>query len=288
MAAKDGDSLCGKCGEEVEEKGLQCDACGKWVHCKCADMHDQLYKAIGKFKCSGIRWFCGSCGEAVGKFLGGLGGLGERQDKMEAEMVEIRKELEGMKKEIGKEQLNFSGALKKNLTQEEIDRDKGKPETVSGRAAERDFQMQVTEAMERDKRRKNIMIMGVPEQDEEKTKEFVKVLLDDLLKEEVEHTVIGRVGRVDGAKVRPVRISIEKADMKRNILKHASLLKAETKYEKVYVSPDLTRIQQEEDKKLRDMVKEYRRQGMTGVKISRGEVVREEDSGRVVLFSQTK
>jgi polyribonucleotide nucleotidyltransferase len=150
------------------------------------------------------------------------------------------------------------------------------------------FQMQVTEAMERDKRRKNIMIMGVPEQDEEKTKEFVKVLLDDLLKEEVEHTVVGRVGRVDGAKVRPVRIIIEKADMKRNILKHASMLKAEPKYEKVYVSPDLTRMQQEEDKKLRDKVKEYRRQGMTGVKISRGEVVREEDSGRVVLFSQTK
>jgi PHD-finger len=138
MAEKGVDSPCGKCGEEVDDKGLQCDACGKWFHCKCANMHDQLYKAIGKFKCSGIKWFCGSCDEEVGKLLGGLRGLGERQDKMEAEMVEIRKELEGMKKEIGKEKFDFAGALKKNLTQEEIDRDKGRPEAVSGRAAERD------------------------------------------------------------------------------------------------------------------------------------------------------
>jgi len=34
------------------------------------------------------------------------------------------------------------------------------------------------------------------------------------------------------------------------------------KFDKVYISPDLTRMQQEEDRKLRDMVKEYRKQGM--------------------------
>ena len=45
-------------------------------------------------------------------------------------------------------------------------------------------------------------------------------------------------------------------------------------FEKIYISPDLTRKQQEKDKKLRDMVKEYRVQGMTGVKIVRGKIVR--------------
>jgi len=36
------------------------------------------------------------------------------------------------------------------------------------------------------------------------------------------------------------------------------------------------------------MVKDYRRQGMTGVKIARGEVIREEAIGRVNLYSPEK
>jgi len=36
------------------------------------------------------------------------------------------------------------------------------------------------------------------------------------------------------------------------------------------------------------MVKDYRRKVMTGVKIARGEVIREEATGRVVLYSPEK
>jgi len=39
---------------------------------------------------------------------------------------------------------------------------------------------------------------------------------------------------------------------------------------------------------LREIVKDYRRQGMTGVKIARGEIIREEATGRVVLYSPEK
>ena len=60
------------------------------------------------------------------------------------------------------------------------------------------------------------------------------------------------------------------------------------------MAPDLTRLQQEEDKKLRDKLKEFREEGSkkgnerTSVKIIRGEIVREVNGGREVLFSLEK
>jgi len=39
---------------------------------------------------------------------------------------------------------------------------------------------------------------------------------------------------------------------------------------------------------LRELVKDYRRQGMTGVKIAIGDIIGEEATGRVVLYSPEK
>ena len=278
-------ALCGKCSVDVGDKGMQCDACKEWYHCQCGKIPEALYKVVSKTKCTGIKWFCGDCEEGVGKLLEGMGGMKERQDKLEADMEEIKRELGEIRKDMGKEKISFAEALKKNLSQEQLDKDNGKQEGVSSRAEEREFQMQLNEAMERDKRRKNLVVMGVPEQNEEQTVEFIKDLLAVVMKEdEVEFEFRGRVGK-DTKKVRPVRIGIESGEMKRNILKKASTLKGDKKFEKVYICPDLTHKQQEEDKVLRNKAKEFKNNGVVGVKISRGEVIRIHDSGREVLFT---
>jgi len=52
------------------------------------------------------------------------------------------------------------------------------------------------------------------------------------------------------------------------------MLKDTTGFENIYLCPDLTRNQQEEDKKLRDQVRDFRgKGGHDRVKISRGQVV---------------
>lgn len=53
----------------------------------------------------------------------------------------------------------------------------------------------------------------------------------------------------------------------------------------IYVAPDLTRVQQEEDRKLREKLKEIRLAGKKYVKISKGEIVQEEGGQKVVLYS---
>ena len=110
--------------------------------------------------------------------------------------------------------------------------------TASGRAADREFQLQLGEAKERDKRRKNVVIMGIPEQQEEsKVGEFVTELFEELAERGVVYEVMGRVGKVVGSKStshnlsgkvvgsRPVRVSIEEVEDKRKILNRAELLK---------------------------------------------------------------
>jgi len=47
-------------------------------------------------------------------------------------------------------------------------------------------------------------------------------------------------------------------------------------------------MQQEEDKKLGDMVKEYRKQETVGVKIAKEEVISVDGAGRVVLYGGVK
>jgi hypothetical protein len=53
-------------------------------------------------------------------------------------------------------------------------------------------------------------------------------------------------------------------------------------FSKIYIVPDLTRVQQLEDKKIRDQVKKYRQEGEIGVRIERGKIVRGSRGGQVV------
>ena len=218
----------------------------------------------------------------------GWGGLKERQDKMEHDIEEIKKEIDEIRRSKVVDKVSFAEALKKDIAQEILDRDKGSGEAGSVKV-DREFQVQLNEAMERDKRRKNVVIMGLVEDDNlVKTQGFISKMLEGLAKEEVGFEVLGRVGKVSGDRARPVRVCVEDTNVRRIILKNAALLKSDKLYEKVYISPDLTRMQQGDDKKLRDLVKQYRGQGMMGVKISRGDIVREDSTGRVVLHSSQK
>ena len=150
---------------------------------------------------------------------------------------------------------------------------------------DREFQVRLTEAMERDKRKNNLVIMGLKENmDEQETKKCIEDVFATIMdKEMTRFEAKGRIGKI-GTKCRPVRVEIEDYVYRRNLMKKANNLKDNKNYEKIFVSPDLTRKQQEEDKTLRDKLKEYRNAGIEGVKINRGCIIRMDGSNRVVLF----
>ena len=57
-------------------------------------------------------------------------------------------------------------------------------------------------------------------------------------------------------------------------------------YEKVYLQPDLTAKQQEEDKKLRDELKRLKATGETDIKIKAGKIIKNEEGGQVKVLYQ--
>ena len=103
----------------------------------------------------------------------------------------------------------------------------------------------------------------------------------------VQYQIVGRIGKiVDGnkagtssamEKVRPIRISLEDASHRRRILMRAKDLRLLQGFEKIYVAPDLTQMQQAEDRKLRTEVKNLRDAGKKNVKIVQGSVVWNKD-----------
>jgi len=153
---------------------------------------------------------------------------------------------------------------------------------VSG--GDRDMQVRLSEEAERQSRRLNLVFMGIEEGSAEEDKRTVQGLVGVLLEgEQVEMWVGERVGR-KGVKARPIRVVVKEAEQRRRILARARELRTMKGKEGIYIAPDRTRKQQEEDRVLRDKVKAFRNGGKVGVKISKGEVVRGEGVNREVLF----
>jgi hypothetical protein len=99
----------------------------------------------------------------------------------------------------------------------------------------------------------------------------------------IQYQVLGRVGKkIDGRMPRPVRIRVDDVTHRKKLLAKAKDLKHMDQFSKIYIVPDLTRVQQLEDKKIRDQVKKYRQEGEIGVRIERGKIVRGSRGGQVV------
>ena len=141
-------------------------------------------------------------------------------------------------------------------------------------AARREIRTEVIEEMEREKRRSNIVLMGVPEEGEQgEGEEIVRDVVRGLVPEAtVEFVVVGRIGK-KGEGNRPVRVRVEDQGHRRKLLSRAKELKGKENLQRIYLVPDLTKMQQLEDKALRDEVKSRRLRGEIGVKIEKGVVV---------------
>jgi hypothetical protein len=213
------------------------------------------------------------------KLVGVVKILKEKQDKMEVVVDELKKEVKELKAQMGLVRGYAEAAREKRG---EIGNGEEAVVNISGG---RDMQMQVTEAMERDRRKFNLVLMGVIEDDTDSSgKDLAMEVLRELKVDEGNgFEYVGRVGR-KATRPRPIRIKLGSMEAKRGLLTRAKNLRDITKFSRIYISNDLTRLQQEHDKKLRDKLREFREEGKLGVKISNGTIVQYVDGRQVVLF----
>ena len=124
--------------------------------------------------------------------------------------------------------------------------------------------MVMKEIEEEDDRKKNVVIHGldlnptISDQDEQekKLKKIADECILEVLRSEanVEHlTILGKVGKSDRAP--PILVKMKFSEDARLVLKNASRLSKVKDLRRVYITPDLTRVEREEQKKLRDDLK---------------------------------
>lgn len=158
------------------------------------------------------------------------------------------------------------------------------------------------EKMEIERRKSNIIIHGIKEEGIVRLDDIARELdegivsreqslVEEILKEGLKLDAtrhieeVKRIGRFKEGVVRPMRVVLKSPEARTEILRRAKNLKEHDEYKKVYIAPDLTRNQREEDKKLREELKKLKEQGQTNIKIRRGKIVKNMDGGQEqVLF----
>jgi hypothetical protein len=183
------------------------------------------------------------------------------------EVEKVRKDLDELMKEGVEVKKSYAQILNKEDT-------RIKEGGTSFAGDRRKMQMEITELMEREKRRGKLVMMGIPEGDAGGDGEdIIRDVIQGLMQEvKVEFTVIGRIGR-KGEKARPVRIGVDDMGHRRRLLARARMLRGINGFEAIYIVPDLTRIQQLEDKKIREEIKARRLAGEAGGRVEGGVVV---------------
>ena len=150
------------------------------------------------------------------------------------------------------------------------------------------------ETLEIGKKRTNIIFHGVEESaDAAGDVEKVREILSKGLNLDCERHMgeMYRIGMKKEDKVRPIRLVVKTLEGKIEIIKRAKQLKDVNDFKKIYISPDLTRKQQLEDKELRDKLKSFRKDDQTGSRIiiKGGKIVMEKADGvRSILFEPKK
>lgn len=257
---------CGSCKKPVneEDNGLLCEICERWYHSSCQGMDELTYKVLNQ-EC--IHWFCKSCDKRVARLVTTVAKLEERQEILEKDMEDTKRELHSVKENITE--------IRVRVNDLENDRSEG----TQGITRE-----DVLEEMEKERRRNNLVVMGVKNEGEDQ--EFIKDMFTRLVGAKGVRAMdsVERIGKRDANKIRPIRVVLKNTETKFDILKAASELKNHPEYKDVYIMTDLTRKQQEAEKNLKKVFKEYKDQGEKDIRIKKGKVIKNVNGEEVTLF----
>ena len=253
---------CLVCDEPCEEDrdSLECYNCRQWAHKTCAGLKDEVFKTLTTN--TNLQWTCCPCTDGERKKMTGSEVKLDLLMSMIPMISKVSERLESMERGLGERKL-----------EEKIE------EVVERKLADA-----LEEAKEKEKRKKNLIIVNlkesakteIAERKVEDLKEVKKLLSkvaevgDDDISEPV------RLGKVGGNKPRMLKVTIKTEEKKREILKKAPQLNTNTTQAKdrVFINPDLTNKEREQERQLRDEKRERERNGEKDLVIRGGRIVK--------------
>lgn len=289
---------CGSCNKTVAN-GIDCSACEQWYHWKCQKISEEKFVFLTHPDNADAHWFCSSCNKYAPKIFKMFAAVHSRQDKIEEEVEKVKESVQEVRKELveltqrvneGNSKLGYAEAVKTHQFEEKLIIEKKVSEEVK---------MVMEEKVEIDRRKGNIIIWNVKESDVDDEREvgvspdteMAKEILRDGLRMDAERHIdeVGRIGRYQAGKMRPLRIKVKSEESKFEIFKRAKNLKENESFKKVYITHDLTRKQQAEDKVLRTKLVAIRVDNPSAI-IRNGKIVKKKTDGsfEVVEEKQSK
>ena len=227
---------------------------------------------------SAIKWYCDSCARTVEKVNG-------RLLQLEMGQVRLMDEIEKLKEKMNQEMKELKEELEDKLSgcKDKVRAEGEEPAGSSSKLLPIPLKQEITEALDIEKRKDMVVIRGI--QESENMDEKVGMIMKELGFSK-QYTVMGRIGglRKKGAEEsdiadigrnRLVSLKMESVAVKWRVVSESWKLSNSENFKDIFISPDLTRKQAEEDRKLRLKLKEIRMKGevLDGVKISKGRIV---------------
>ena len=240
----DQDKLCNEalCRKKIRcatDVTVICDGCDSAYHLRCSGMSSGLQKEMKKN--DQVRWFCEKCNKSVSHLLAGLANLSQKVDSLTVSHDELIKRVSDL------EQRSEAPGT---VTWPSM------PDGGTGAT-----QAAVTEMRDIESRKGNVVLFNVEESTAEDGKErqqhdmdLVSEVITELLpgvSSPQDHVkAVVRLGGREGGKKRPLRVILDGNDFRTSLLrKRRNLKDAESTVLKTcFMKPDLTRLQQQEDK----------------------------------------
>ena len=260
------DDICPECQNHVtsDQKGISCDGCNQWWHSGCAKLSNQEYNILSKN--TNINWVCQKCID-----------LKSQPTDMTKQLLTM---MNSMIDKLAKIEERMSNMESNNLKEDNLE------DLVSAKVQEA-----MEEAQEQQKRKLNLVLVNVPEssnpdreaalkEDEEKVGQLVNKITSagsetPLPRKGFNSIRLGK--RNAGTRARLLRITVDNLETKKQILKEAFRLNDPNEKDpskKVFVNPDYTLKQREENKLLRQELKERTSKGETDLIISGKKIVK--------------
>ncbi|KAK3869368.1 hypothetical protein Pcinc_007875 [Petrolisthes cinctipes] len=272
---------CRTCKKKVREidNGIKCDGCKTWNHIGCEKVGKNYYKALKEE--DGATWFCKACKQTILSSFGELRKLRNDNKQMREELQKVTSNTENINERVN----NIEDRLNKQ--------DEDTVEKTTSKVLERIEQVEIVqksvevvlqrleEKQQREKCKKNIVLYNVPESKQqrlqEKTDEDIlkcRDLFENSLK--VKQFKIERVLRLgrprEDERNRPILVQLRDENEKWSIINNARNMKYETDPEKkkIGISKDLTKEERDAEKRVREELREKRRNGEQGWYVKNG------------------
>ena len=253
-------SECGECQKVLKQtKGSPCIYCAfcKNKYHKTCNRYNLIYQENDT---ETIVW-CRNC--VRNKFNERDQTLADHEKQLSS-LVDKVKDLTDKMNEL----INQKNTSNSNQENENLPRSCESNETIENKILDA-----LNEQKGREKRKNNLCIRGLPNSSDDK-KRFIEICTSKLNVSQDEAANISttkRIGQTYNDKPQPLIVVFNSAALRRKVLKNAPALRHYVE-EKIYISPDYTKRQLEENKKLVNELRDRRSRG-ENVKIIRQKVV---------------